>query len=302
MLKDFGHRNFWGAASGLEQAGPGLERMLKQLVMVDFLHPHSRATLSADLRRLGAEPGNLLMVHSSCRSVGPVLGGPDAIIVSLRHVVGPDGTIMAYLDWDAPWEELTDDEGRVLPEWRDQVLPFDPARTRAARYVGVLPEFLRTTPGAKRSGNPGASVAAVGALAGWLTSEHPLDYGYGEGSPFAKLAEAGGKVLLLGAPLDTVTLVHHAEHLARLPEKRVIRTEVPFTSPTGVVWRWIEEFDTSDPVVNGLTDDFVERIVTAYLETGRGKQGLVGNAPSVLVDAADMLAFAIDWLETTAGC
>jgi aminoglycoside 3-N-acetyltransferase len=121
--------------------------------------------LCADLRSLGVQPGDLLMVHSSCRSVGPVFGGPDAIIAALLDSVGPTGTIMAYLDWDAPWEDLTDEQGRTPPEWRDQVLPFDPARTRAARYVGALPEFLRTTPGAQRSGNPGASVAAIGAAA-----------------------------------------------------------------------------------------------------------------------------------------
>ena len=44
-----------------------------------------------------------------------------------------------------------------------EVSGFDPALTRAARDNGALPEFLRTTPGARRSGNPGASVAALGA-------------------------------------------------------------------------------------------------------------------------------------------
>ena len=35
----------------------------------------------------------------------------------------------------------------------------------------------------------------MGARAQWLCAEHPLHYGYGPGSPFAKLIEAGGKVL-----------------------------------------------------------------------------------------------------------
>jgi aminoglycoside 3-N-acetyltransferase len=257
--------------------------------------------VSAALSKLGVASGDLLMVHSACRSVGPVLGGPDAIIDALRTAVGPSGTIMAYLDWDAPWEDLTDESGRTLPEWRDQVVPFDPARTRAARDVGVLPEFLRTTPGAVRSGNPGASVAAIGARAGWLTTNHPLDYGYGAGSPLAKLVEAEGKVLMLGAPLDTMTLLHHAEDRARLADKHIIRTEVPFATPEGVAWRWIEEFDTDNPVANGLPDDFIGQIVAAYLATGRGRKGYVGKARSVLVEAADILPFAIARLEAMAG-
>ncbi|MCA1696520.1 MAG: aminoglycoside 3-N-acetyltransferase, partial [Actinobacteria bacterium] len=182
--------------------------------------------------------------------------------------------------------------------WRAHVPPFDPAASRAARDNGVLPEFLRTTPGARRSGNPGASVAALGARAGWLTADHPLDYGYGEGSPLAKLVAVGGKVVMVGAPLDTMTLLHHAEHLAQLPGKRVIRSEVPFATTDGAVdWRMVEEFDTCDPVVAGLAGDYFATIATAFLAAGQGRAGLVGSAPSVLVEAAAMTAFAVDWLE-----
>jgi len=259
------------------------------------------ADLMRDLHRLGVAAGDIVMVHAACNRIGPVLGGPDAVIAALRDAVGPAGTLMAYLDWEADWEQLVDDAGRTLPEWRPHVLPFDPARTRAARQNGTLPEFLRTTPGARRSGNPGASVAALGAKADWLTDDHPLDYGYGPGTPFARLVEAGGKVLMLGAPLDTMTLLHHAEHLARLPEKRIIRVEVPFAAPDGIRWRMIEEFDTSAPCVARLPDDFIARIVTDYLATGAGRQDRIGQAPSVLVEAADILPFAVAWLEREAG-
>ncbi|MDQ7251551.1 aminoglycoside 3-N-acetyltransferase [Dongia sedimenti] len=259
------------------------------------------AQLTADLARLGVAPGDLVMVHAACNRVGPVLGGPDAIIAALREAMGAAGTLMAYLDWEADWENLVDAQGRTLPEWRPHVLPFDPARTRAARQNGVLPEFLRTTPGALRSGNPGASVTALGAKAEWLTADHPLDYGYGPGTPLARLVEARGKVLMLGAPRDTMTLLHHAEHLAMLPDKRIIRVEVPFATPTGTAWRWIEEFDTSHPCVAGLPEDFIDRIVTDYLATGAGRQGRVGLAQSVLVEAADILPFAVAWMERVAG-
>lgn len=145
-------------------------------------------------------------------------------------------------------------------------------------------------------------MAAVGARADWITADHPLDYGYGEGSPLAKLVAVEGTVLLVGAPLDTMTLLHHAEHLARIPDKRVIRYEVPFaTGGGGVDWRMVEEFDTSDPVVAGLDEDHFAMIVTAFLAAGHGAQGLVGAAPSVLVDAAAITRFAVGWLESHAG-
>ena len=262
-------------------------------------HWITRSRLAADLAALGIAAGDIVMVHAACGRVGQVLGGPDTIIAALRDAVAPDGTVMAYLAWDSPWEDF--DGGRVPDAWKPHVPPFDPALTRGARGNGVLPEMLRTTPGTRRSGNPGASIAALGAQAEWLTADHPLDYGYGPGTPLARLVEARGKVLMLGAPWDTMTLLHHAEHLARLPDKRLYRVEVPFPGTGGTVWRTIEEFDTGDPVVEGLPDNAIELMVTAYVESGGGRQGMVGEAPSLLVEAAAIVPFAVGWLEAAAG-
>lgn len=240
------------------------------------------------------------MVHAAMSRVGRLLNGPDALVDALSDAVGPEGTVLAYVDWDGAYDDLLDAEGQVPAEWRAHVPAFDPGRSRAIRDHGVLAEFIRTTPGALRSGNPGASVAALGAGAEAFTADHPLDYGYGEGSPFARLVAAGGKVLMVGAPLDAMTLLHHAEHLADIPGKRIRRYEAPLATPRGVEWRMIEEFDTSDPVVEGLADDVFTTIVEAFLATGQGARGPIGQAPSVLVGAAPICAFAVDWLERNA--
>jgi aminoglycoside 3-N-acetyltransferase len=262
---------------------------------------HTRASLREDLEALGLGAGDAVMVHAAMSRVGRLLNGPDALVAALLDAVGPTGTVLAYTDWDGAYDELLDDEGRVPDPWREHVPPFDPAASRAIRDNGILPEFVRTTPGARRSGNPGASVAALGARADWFTSDHSLDYGYGEGSPFARLVEAGGKVLMAGAPLDTMTLLHHAEHLARLHPKRVRRYEAPLKDPEGVRWRTIEEFDTSGPVVAGLAEDCFAEIVREHLASGQGRRGPVGAAPSVLVEAAPICRFAVAWLEARAG-
>jgi aminoglycoside 3-N-acetyltransferase len=259
---------------------------------------HTRASLRRDVEALGIREGNAVMIHSSMSKVGRLLFGPDALVGALLDAVGASGTVLAYTDWEGDYEDLLDDQGRVRDEWREHVPPFDPNASRATRDNGVLPEFIRTTPGARRSANPGASVAALGGRSDWFTADHPLDYGYGEGSPLAKLVEAEGKVLMVGAPLDTMTLLHHAEHLAAIPGKRLVRHETPFTTPEGVLWRTLEEFDTSRPVVCGLAEDFFGEIVGEYLATGRGCRGLVGDAASVLVEAAEVCRFGVDWLES----
>lgn len=257
----------------------------------------TRTELAADLVRLGLRPGDAVLAHGALSRIGRMLNGPDAVIGALLDSVSPGGTVLAYTDWDARYDELLDGEGRVPERWREHIPPFHREGSRASRDNGALPEFLRTRPGARRSGSPGASVAALGADADWFTDDHPIDYGYGPGSPLAKLVQVQGKVVMLGAPWDTMTLLHHAEHLAEVPGKTVVRYEVPFATESGTAWRMVEEFDTALPVVPSLPDDYFAEVVRDYLATGRGTRGTVGAADSLLVDAPSMCSFAVTWLE-----
>ncbi|HYO81385.1 MAG TPA: aminoglycoside 3-N-acetyltransferase [Bryobacteraceae bacterium] len=247
----------------------------------------TRASLTADLTRLGVRLGDAVMVHSSLRAVGPVLGGAAVVVQALLDAVGTDGTLVAYVDL-----ELFHEEDDI-----DDVPVFDKQTAPAARDHGVLHATIRTWPGAIRSDHPDAGVVAIGARAEWLTADHPFQYGYGEGSPFEKFVECGGRVLMLGAPLDTITLLHHAEHKARLPQKRIRRYRRLMPGPKGPQWTEFEEFDTANPVVDTLPSDCFGLIAKDYLATGRAGSGQVGNAPSYLFDGRELVAFAVEWLE-----
>ena len=267
---------------------------------------HTRRQLADQLRALGLAPGDIVMVHASMRAVGPLLGGPNAIIHALLDVVGRDGTIAAYVDWENAAQgylsgSSVGSRGSLPPELLEQLPPFDPASARACRAHGVFAEFLRTWGGARRSGNLGASVAAVGGRAEWLCADHPLSYGYGPGSPFAKLVEAGGRVLLLGSDPGNVTLLHHVEHVARLPNKRVIRYREPLLIEGAARWFDIEEFDTARPVVPEAPDDYFDTLIGGYLAAGRASTGQVGAARTHLIGARDLHVFAVAWMETRWG-
>lgn len=254
----------------------------------------TRRSLAADLVALGLEPGDAVLVHAALRKVGPILGGPDTLIDAILDVIGPKGTLLGYCDWQMPEEALD------RPDLRDEAPPFDPATSRSMRENGSFPELLRTRPGTVRSANPGASCTALGGRAEWFVADHPLDYGYGADSPFGKLVATGGKTLLVGAPRDTMTLLHHAEQMANIPNRRPIRFEAPILVDGRTVWRWFEEFDTSNPPA-GLPEDYFGTIVTEFLDTGRGRTGNVGFAPSVLVRADEIVPFAVDWIESRIG-
>lgn len=73
--------------------------------------------------------------------------------------------------------------------------------------------------------------------------------------------------------------------------------EVPLRVGNHVEWRMIEEFDTVDPVVDELADDYFGTIVEEFLLTEGGQQGMIGSAPSVLLSAPAVVSFAVRWLE-----
>ena len=247
----------------------------------------AREALTVDLRRLGIEAGAIVMVHASVRSVGPLDGGVETLVRALLDAVGQSGTLVAYVDWDFGIAGATSTGAPV----------FDKRTSRAAREYGILPETIRTWPGSIRSDNPDAGIAAVGKRAEWLCAGHPLSYGYGEESPFAKLVAAGAKVLVIGAPLDTMTILHHAEHLAKLNGKRVVRYWRDILNDGRIERVHIEEFDTSDPIVAAMPGDAFALIARRALDMGIGRSGKVGGATSYLFDAAALVREGVRWLE-----
>ena len=242
--------------------------------------------LQRELKDLGICAGDTLMVHASLRSVGSVEERGQGVLSALLGVLGPEGTLMAYADFEPTSE----------------VPYFDIKRSPARRGYGVFAELVRTHPGAVRSANPGASMVAIGVGAQWLCEEHPLNYGYGPESPLGKLVSVGGKVLLLGSDLDQVTLLHLAEHLADIPDKRVVTRSLNVLrndDTAGSVM--IEEFDTSRPVVSGMPERFFASVVEEFLATGAASSGLVGQALSYLLPAKELVSHAVSVMERDFG-
>ncbi|MBI2505710.1 MAG: aminoglycoside 3-N-acetyltransferase [Candidatus Latescibacteria bacterium] len=261
----------------------------------------TRSKLVEAFRRLGVEPGDTLMLHASVRAVGWVVGGPDVVLAALLEVLGERGTLMMMVGWE---EQVYD-----FPEWPAQrqaaylgeCPAFDPASSRANRRWSILTEYLRTWPGAMRSDHPEKSMAAVGRQAAWLTADHPLHYGFGPGSPLAKLCAAGGRVLLLGAPLNSLTILHHAEDRAAVPRKRVVRYQMPVLVRGERRWVEIEEFDTCQGIVDWEGPDYFELIAQEYMADSGMRPGWVGGAISYLFPAAPLVDFAARWMERAFG-
>jgi aminoglycoside N3'-acetyltransferase len=241
------------------------------------------ADLAAELARLGVRPGDLVMVHASLRSVGPVDGGAGAVVTALDTAVGPDGTWLMNL-------------GAMQDEQ-----PFDAQRTPADPDVGVLAEVMRTTPGTVVSDHPDARFGARGPAAREVLEPVPWDDYYGPGSALDRLVARGGRVLRLGADVDTVTLVHLAEYLVDLPAKRRVTRRHLVGGPRGPRVVRVSCLDDSDGIVEWPGEDYFGTILLAYLAspaaaTGSALVGRVGAATGELLDGADLVRFAVGWM------
>ncbi len=156
--------------------------------------------IAEDLAGSGVHEGDTLLVHSSFKSLGPVPGGIETVVRGLLRAIGDSGTLlMPALSWSLRPPEV-----------------FDVRRTRT--NVGAVPESFRTRPGTLRSLHPTHSVCAVGRRAHEFLDEHRLDSTpCGSRSPFRRVTQDGGKILMLGCGLKPNTTMHALEEVAEAP-------------------------------------------------------------------------------------
>ncbi|WP_327314255.1 aminoglycoside N(3)-acetyltransferase [Streptomyces sp. NBC_01235] len=244
----------------------------------------TRNSLATELCALGVEPGEILLVHSSLSSLGWVCGGAVAVVRGLLDALGPDGTIVVPTQSGDLSDPAVWGNPPVPEAWWETIratMPaFDPLVT-PSRGVGVIPETVRTWPGALRSAHPQTSFAALGARAAEIVDGHAPDCRLGEHSPLARLEKLGARVLLLGADYGTCTAFHLAEYRIPSPLVQVGR-------PGSAGWEVVTEVSITSDRFDELGHDFErDRPIT------RGK---VGAADVRLFPVADAARYAQRWL------
>lgn len=273
---------------------------------LESARPLTRRGLVADLQAGGVCEGDTLLVHTRMSALGLVIGGADTVVTALLETLGEQGTLMVYTSWEHDaYDIATWSEERRAAYLADPPV-FDPECSESWTGVGRIPERVRTWPGARRSAHPLARVAAIGSDAHQLVKDHSLSDGYGPTSPFARLVERGGQVLLLGAPLDTLTLLHHAEAVVAIPSKRNHPCTVRLRTRDGFADVVVNDIDTLDGAFDYSayeTDgiDAFAVIAGEALTAGAGRTLSVGSAECHLFDAHSLVAFAVHWLEERFG-
>ena len=241
-------------------------------------------TLTAQLRALGVRREGVLLVHSSYKSLGEVIGGPQAVVEALLAAAG---TVVVPTHTPENSEPAAWSNPPVPDAWwgpiRHESPGFDPARTPASRWMGRLAELVRTWPGARRSDHPQVSFAAVGPRAAAVVGGHSLADNLGEASPLGAIYRMDGQVLLLGVRHDANTSLHLGETRQPSPPMHAAGSSV-----RGRGWTtWTEvEVDAGDFDVLG----------EAFEETGAVTLGPVGASTARLMSQRAAADFATAWI------
>jgi len=174
----------------------------------------TRDALAAQLQELGLRAGDCVMMHSSLSALGPVDGGPVAVVDALRCAIGREGTLLAPAFRDSVWGEPEDFANSDCDCTRADGL----CASRLSGFQGIIAEEVRLRPGALRSCHPTHSWVAWGPAArDLLTGHRGSATPCGAGNPFEELVRRNGQILLLGVGVNSITMWHYGEERIGVP-------------------------------------------------------------------------------------
>jgi aminoglycoside 3-N-acetyltransferase len=262
---------------------------------------HTREKLAGDIRILGIDPSDTVMLHASIRSVGEVAGGPDQIHLALRDVLTPKGTLLMYAGCPRYYDEVG--SGILTKEHEQEIIEklpvFDALTARSDRENGALVELFRTNPDSRVNRHV-ARFVVWGKQADYLISEQPWDYAFGLHSALDRFLELDGKIVLLGSDHDAVTFLHYVEHVANIPTKKSGDSKCPFWKMDGGYGEAWRSSTLRATALTRIGRTGFAQIVDAHIAATRNKGGKIGNALSYVLHARALLDFARPVMEAVA--
>ncbi|AEA45136.1 AAC(3) family N-acetyltransferase [Fluviicola taffensis] len=252
-----------------EQADKGEGLILDQLIK--------------ELRTCGIKEGDSVLVHTSFSKIGFVEGGPKTVVDGLLSVIGVSGNLLMPSSPNAGYQL----------NYIQKIREFD-VRNEPSK-MGAITEYFRKIPGVKRSESPTEPVCCFGPKADWFTSGHLGELTpYTENSPFARLAEANGKILYIGVTLDNAGTSLH------ILEDTVSDFKYPVYYPE-VFHVLVKQLDeTLVPVQVKVHNPEqsskrkCDELLPLFESKGVMKRSTIGKAKTLIFDASKMLEVMID--------
>ena len=236
------------------------------------------------LLKLGIQAGDVILTHSSFKSLAGIVSGAQSVVDAMLETVGADGTVVFPTLCSDNWD-------KVYENWH----------LDAKSDVGYLTNYFRKLPGAIRSNQATHSVAAMGKEAKYITKTHGksgLRYGiYGDtpfaaDSPWEKLYNLDAKVIFIGVGLRKCTLRHYAEYVFMEKYLNKAKQSPDYEALKSRIWCYARWNDGG--VWPNVENEYVHEVLD---KRGKVHYAQCGEAKLLAVSAKDFVDCALELLE-----
>jgi len=182
---------------------------------------------------------HLEQIFSALQEVGVRQGDGLLVHSALQYLGRPKGGVQIYLQ---AFFEILDIEGKNNSSTGTLATPtfnFDFARgeaydplTTPSHGMGVFSDMVRQHPLARRTLHPMQSLAVIGRYAEDLASRDTPS-AFDPGSAYDRMVELDFKLLLLGADIQAVSLLHYCEQNHAVPYRLWKDFEGEVNTPNG---------------------------------------------------------------------
>lgn len=232
---------------------------------------YTKESLFNDLKNMGLDGTESLMVHSSMKSIGEVEGGADTVVDTFMEYF-KEGMFMTPAH---TWAQMGPDYS-----------VFDPATEPSC--VGIIPNIFLKRPGVVRSLHPTHSIAAYGKNAGdYVKGEENCTTPCSPGGCWDRLREINAKILLLGVTHGRNTFIHSVDEALDIKDRLTdTPTLMHIVMPDGSQKAVNMYRHYNRALGTGSFSDCFDKMAQAFYDLDAARDVTFGDAKCILCDAA----------------
>lgn len=232
---------------------------------------YTKEDLKKDLKEMGFEGTESIMVHSSMKSIGEVEGGADTVVDAFMEYFA-EGLFMTPTH---TWKQMSAEYPVFHPK-------TEPA------CVGIIPNIFMKREGVVRSLHPTHSIAAFGKrAAAYIEGEDQVTTPCQPGGCWERLREENAKILLVGVTHARNTFIHAIEEVFDVPERLTAEpTEFQVIMPDGTP-KEVAMYRHYNVKTEHISEEF-DKMLDGYYATGAARKVRLGDAECILCDANRM--------------
>lgn len=237
---------------------------------------HTKQSLIEDLCKSGINPKGTLFIHSSMKAVGECENRGDTVIDALIEYMKDGLLILPTHTWSSIGEKNN---------------VYDPLTEPSC--VGILSNLLMKRQGVVRSLHPTHSVAAIGKDAvDYIAGEELTSTPCSREGCYGRLIDRKAQILFLGCNLSRNTFLHGVEEWNNIPQRLTDNPQMLYIKINDEL-KACPQYRHYHPTVSDISLHYI-KMEPAFIKAGAGKYCTIGDAHSVLCDAADM-ADLVSW-------